>query len=203
MSHSVWLARHAQTGANAEGRYVGSSDVDLDEAGLAQAQQVASWAKTARIDAIVSSPARRAWRTASLVGTQLGIEPRVDERLRELDFGIAEGRTLTELREADPQVVAEFELDPVACHMPGGEHPCEALRRMRSAIADVLRMDTSRPLVVTHNSVLRLLVCDVLHVPLKDYRRVLPIAEHCAITELSMDDGTLALRRFNAPPVAP
>jgi broad specificity phosphatase PhoE len=203
VSQHVWLVRHAQTDANAEGRYVGSSDVDLDEAGLDQARQLATWSARTGLDLIVSSPARRAWRTASVVGTQLGIQPRLDERLRELDFGIAEGRTLAELREEDPYAVTRFELDPVAHHMPGGEHPCEAVRRMRSAIADVLRMEAPRPLVVTHNSVLRLLVCDVLHVPLKDYRRVLPIAEHCAITELSMDDGKLALRRFNAPPVAP
>src|SRR5205823_11408055 len=88
VSQHVWLVRHAQTDANAEGRYVGSSDVDLDEAGLDQARQLATWSARTGLDLIVSSPARRAWRTASVVGTQLGIQPRLDERLRELDFGI-------------------------------------------------------------------------------------------------------------------
>jgi 2,3-bisphosphoglycerate-dependent phosphoglycerate mutase len=198
VSQHIWLVRHAQTGANAEGRYVGSLDVKLDEAGLEQARQLAEWAAVARIDVIVSSPARRAWRTAMIVGTHLDTEPRADERLRELDFGVAEGRTIAALREEDPQAVARFETDPVTYHLPGGEDPREAIGRMRAAVEEVRHLQGARPLVVTHNTVLRLLVCHVLHVPLEQYRRLLPLAEHCAITELTMDDDTIALRRFNA-----
>src|SRR5439155_23428015 len=86
MSQSVWLVRHGQTAWNLSGQYLGAIDVDLDDLGLKQAQQLASWAAEARIDAIVSSPARRAWHTASMIGTHLAIDPRVDDRLRELDF---------------------------------------------------------------------------------------------------------------------
>jgi len=74
---------------------------------------------------------------------------------------------------------------------------------MRAAIADLLPLGPSRPLVITHNTVLRLFVCDALNLPLQQYRRLLPIAEHCAITELSVTDGTMALRRFNAPACCP
>ncbi len=199
MNQHFWLVRHGQAGANAEGRYVGSSDVELDAAGLEQARRLAHWAAGARVDVIVSSPARRAWRTATIVGAHLGIEPRADDRLRELDFGVAEGRTLAALREEDPQAVARFETDPVTYHLPGGEDPRDAIGRMRAAVNDVRDLQSAHPLVVTHNTVLRLLVCHVLHVPLEQYRRLLPLAEHCAITELTMHDGILALRRFNAP----
>jgi probable phosphoglycerate mutase len=199
MSQHLWLVRHGQTGWNTAGRYLGTSDVDLDDLGLEQAQQLARWAAEVRIDAIVTSPARRAWRTASTVGSHVGIEPRTDDRLRELDFGVAEGRTLAELRQGDPEAVAHFELDPVTHHLPGGEDPRDAVSRMQSAVADVLALESARPLVVTHNTVLRLFVCDALNVPLREYRRLLPVAEHCAITELSVTDARMGLRRFNAP----
>jgi probable phosphoglycerate mutase len=199
MSDRLWLVRHGHTGWNAAGRYLGTSDLDLDEVGLQQALQLARWAAEMRVDAIVTSPARRAWRTASSVGTHLRIEPRMEDRLRELDFGMAEGRTLAEVGQQDPQVVARFELDPVKHHLPGGEHPRNAVCRMRAVVADVLKMEAARPLVVTHGTVLRLLLCNILGVPLREYRRLLPLAEHCAITELSVTDGRLALRRFNAP----
>jgi probable phosphoglycerate mutase len=195
----IWVGRHGRTGSNASGRYLGASDDDLDDVGFEQARQLANWASETRVDAIVTSPARRARRTASIIGAVLDIEPSVDHRLRELDFGVGEGRTLDELRREDPQAVARFELDPITHHLPRGEHPRDAVNRMRAAVDDVLKLNAARSLVVTHNTVLRLLVCDILQAPLREYRRLLPVAEHCAITELSVTDGRLALRRFNAP----
>ncbi|HEY3063440.1 MAG TPA: histidine phosphatase family protein [Chloroflexota bacterium] len=203
MSDRVWLVRHGRTNWNMSGHYLGSSDIDLDEVGLQQAHGLASWAAQVRVDMIVTSPARRAMRTAAAVGTQLGTDPRIDDRLHEVDFGIAEGRTLADLARENPQVVAQFELDPVGHHFPGGEDPRRALSRIRAAVTDVVRLDAARPLVVTHGTVLRLLLCDILQVPLTEYRRLMPIAENCAITELSVTDDKLALRRFNAPPCVP
>jgi probable phosphoglycerate mutase len=123
----------------------------------------------------------------------------VDERLRELDFGIAEGRTLAELRDADPQMVARFESDPVAHYFPGGEDPRAAVKRMREALSEVQADAASRVLLVTHNTLLRLVLCDCLGIPLERYRRVLPGADHCAITEIAANGGGLALCRYNAP----
>jgi probable phosphoglycerate mutase len=65
-------------------------------------------------------------------------------------------------------------------------------------MADLLATSVSRPLVVTHNTLLRLFLCDALGLLPSDYRRRFPIAEHCAVTELSVSGGTVALLRFNA-----
>lgn len=200
MSRTVFLARHAHTGWNEAGRYLGRSDVDLDALGRAQAERLSAWAAGAAVDAVVSSSALRAARTAAAVGDRLGLEVRLDDRLRELDFGLAEGRTLAELRAADPAMVARFETDPAANPFPGGEAPPAALTRLRAALDELLTGPSVRPLIVTHNTLLRLFLCDALGVPLADYRRRLPLVEHCALTELAVTPGGLALRRFNAPP---
>jgi broad specificity phosphatase PhoE len=196
----LFLARHGHTGWNDTGRYLGSSDIPLDAQGQAQAERLGEWAASARLEAIVSSPALRAFRTAAIVAAGSGLTPRTDARLRELDFGAAEGRTLEELRRQDPEAVTRFELDPVSHHLPGGEHPQAAVARLDAAIRDVLSTGTARALLVTHNTVLRLFVCHCLGIPLAHYRRLLPLAEHCALTELSVADGAFALRRFNAVP---
>jgi len=199
----LFVTRHGQTGWNASGRYLGNSDIDLDATGVSEATRLGQWAAWAEVDAIVTSPAVRALRTASIVADRLGLTPRVDQRLRELDFGSAEGLTLEELRIENPEAVARFEVDPVAHHLPGGEHPLAAVERMRAAAGDVIALGQERALVVTHNTVLRLLVCHGLSIPLASYRRLLPFAEHCALTEFSVVDGALALRRFNATPCTP
>jgi probable phosphoglycerate mutase len=198
MSQRLFLVRHGHTSWNESGRYVGKADVDLDDTGAKEATRLGRWAASADIDAIVTSPALRAFRTASIVGAQVGVAVRVNDQLRELDFGAAEGRTLEELRTEDPEAVARFEMDPVTYHMAGGESPLAALARMQAAVSDVLALKAFGALVVTHSHVLRLLICHSLSIPLARYRRLLPIAEHCAVTEFSVADGQLALRRFNA-----
>lgn len=199
----LFLVRHGHTTWNQGGTYLGRTDIPLDAEGETQATRLGTWAATADLDLLVSSPAQRALRTAQLAGAACGRAPRTDERLLELDFGRAEGRTLEDLRQEDPAAVEAFLHDPVEHHLPGGEHPRAAVARVRAALDAVLADGARRVLVVTHNTVLRLFLCDVLRMPLADYRRLLPLVEHCALTELSVHGGVLALRRFNAPPVAP
>lgn len=195
---ALYLVRHASTEWSNTHRYLSRTDIDLSEAGDSEARRLAEWADTVRVDAIVTSPSRRAVRTADVVARRLRVEARRDERLRELDFGSAEGRTLADLRATDADAVARFESDPFAHPLPGGEKPADALERVRSAVADLLAASVARPLVVTHNTLLRLFLCDALGLPLAEYRKRFPIAEHCAITELSVGNGRVALLRFNA-----
>lgn len=197
---TIFLVRHAYTAWNDAGRYLGSTDIDLDAAGYSQAERLGAWATTADIDTIVTSPALRAANTAAVVGARIRVEPHRDDRLRELDFGMAEGRTLAELRASDPDAVTRFEADPVAHPLPGGEDSVAAVARIRAAIADLLATRSARALVITHNTLLRLFLCDALGIPLAEYRRRFPVAEHCAVTEVSATDGRFALRRFNAVP---
>lgn len=198
MTRTIFLVRRASTVWNDTRRYLGSTDIDLDAAGYAQAERLGAWASTADIDTIATSPALRAARTAAVVGARIGVEPHRDDRLRELDFGVAEGRTLAEVRATDPVAVARFQTDPVANPLPGGEDPVAAVARIRAAVADLVATRSARALVVTHNTLLRLFLCDALGIPLAEYRQRFPVAEHCAVTELTVSEGTFALCRFNA-----
>ncbi|MER5825611.1 histidine phosphatase family protein, partial [Streptomyces mirabilis] len=56
-----------------------------------------------------------------------------------------------------------------------------------------------RVLVVAHNTLLRLVLCSLLSIPLGEYRRVLPRLRNAAITELRMTDGAAALLSLNVP----
>ncbi len=195
---TLFLVRHARTEWNDTGRYLSRTDIDLSPAGHEQAERLAEWAAIARVNAIATSPSLRAVSTAEAIGVRVGMTPRRDARLRELDFGLAEGRTIAELRSTDPEAVMRFEAEPVAHPLPGGEDPLAALARVRASIVELLAAPTARALVITHNTLLRLFLCDALGIRLAEYRRRFPAVEHCAVTELSTNDGTFALRRFNA-----
>jgi probable phosphoglycerate mutase len=179
------LARHGQTVWHAENRYAGVSDVPLDDTGRAQIAALAAWVRTHPHDVVVCSPVPRARETAAPVAAALGVEPEVVPDLREVDFGIAEGRTLRELRASHPEAAAAFVADPVRHPFPGAEPPAAAAERVLGALRAVAdRHRGAAVLVVAHNTALRLALCAWLGIPLAHYRDVLPRLDNAAVTRL-------------------
>lgn len=199
----VVLARHGRTAWHSPNRYTGRSDVPLDTEGERQAAELARWAAGCGFAALACSDLRRAVDTARPVAAATGLALRVDDRLRELDFGMAEGLTLAQVRAADPEVARRFTADPVAHHFPGGEHPDHAVARFRAGLADVVTA-TGRAgpvLVVAHSTIIRLVVADAVGVPVGEYRRRLPALDPTSTSTLRLDERgrPVALLAYNVP----
>jgi probable phosphoglycerate mutase len=193
------LTRHGETVWHAENRYAGASDVALTRRGLQQAEALAAWAGTAGLSALWCSPLARARDTAVAVARATGLQPRVDPRLRELDFGQGEGHTVAEMERLWPDRVAAFRADPVEGHLPGGEDPRAAADRGAACIRDIACTHPGgRVLVVAHTTLLRLVLCQLLGLPLPGYRRVFPFVRNCGLTELRLDREVVSLLQFNA-----
>ncbi|MEV7086002.1 histidine phosphatase family protein [Streptomyces sp. NPDC093085] len=197
---TLFLARHGETVWHAENRYTGVSDIGLTPRGLEQAGELGVWAGGARLDALVTSPLSRARRTAEPAARTTGLTAAVEPELTELDFGVAEGRTLAELRLSHPRETAAFLRDPAAHPLPGGEDPGAAAGRGAAAL---LRIAAAAPgrrvLVVAHNTLFRLVLCRLLGIPESSYRRVLPGLRNCAVTEVRVTGGQAALLSYNVP----
>ncbi|MFD0690984.1 histidine phosphatase family protein [Actinomadura fibrosa] len=192
------LVRHGETEWHAENRYAGTSDVALTRRGLEQARLLGAWAAAARPDAVWCSDLARARRTAAPAAEAAGTMIRVDTRLRELDFGRGEGLTRADMERTFPEALRAFHADPVAAHLPGGEDPAAAARRFTACLHDIAaRHPGGRVLVVAHSTALRLALCRLLGLPLKDYRRRFPALGNCALTEIRLRDGDAALLEFN------
>lgn len=194
------LVRHGETIWNAEDRYAGSTDIPLSPRGLEQAEQLASWASSAKLDAIWVSPMRRARETVAPVERMTGITARVDPRLREIHFGQAEGLTDSELRQSFPQAFAAFQTDPVAHHLPGGEDPQDVARRAIECFDEIEKAHPrNRVLLVTHNTLIRIALCHLLGLPLSKYRSAFPVVATAALSEVRLHHGQGSLLKFNLP----
>ncbi|WP_131760160.1 histidine phosphatase family protein, partial [Actinomadura fibrosa] len=143
------------------------------------------------------SPLGRARATAAPAASALGLPLKVDAGLTEVDFGSAEGRVLAEL---PAEQVAAFRADPVAHPFPGAEDPVRAAARGASALRHIADVHAGgRVLVVAHNTLLRLTLCELLGIPLSRYRRTFPQVRNCAVTELRLDGDGAALLGYNLP----
>ncbi|MEP6760911.1 MAG: bifunctional RNase H/acid phosphatase [Sporichthyaceae bacterium] len=193
------LLRHGATAHTAEKRFSGSggADPELSPEGEAQARAAAA-AVVARgsVDAVISSPLRRARQTADVVAAELGLPVREVETLRECAFGEWEGLTFVEVQEAWPDELTAWLADTNVAP-PGGESFDAVAARVRRARDQLLARHPGRTvLAVSHVTPIKLLVREALTAPLSAlYRMELSPA---SLTEIDWYvEGAASLRKFN------
>lgn len=90
----LYVTRHGQTEYNKNEIILGTTDLPLNETGVAQAEELAeNVAKLGDVDIIISSPMKRALSTAMAVAAKCGIDLTIEERLKEWDYGEFEGKS--------------------------------------------------------------------------------------------------------------
>jgi len=145
-------------------RYRGQLDDPLSKKGWRQ-----MWSAVANPPPwvhIISSPLARCREFAFSLGEKLAIPVTQDARLREVGFGAWEGKTATELKQQDPEIITRFYDDPVN-NRPQGAEPLSAFsRRVSSAFVDALSAYTGKHiLIVAHAGVMRAVIVHVLNAP--------------------------------------
>jgi broad specificity phosphatase PhoE len=186
------LLRHGETADNLAGRFLGRSDPPLTAEGLERAHRARGGIDLGGDCTVVSSPARRAIETAAALGAAA---PEVDDGFRELDFGAWEGLTPDEVAQQDPATYAAFARGVLAA-FPEGESVAEVWARTSAAIATRV---ADRLVVVTHATVIRVVVAGLLGVPIDHYRARFGRPGHLSLTELEHHTGGWRLVAYGVP----
>ena len=93
LSARILLVRHGQSTHNAQARLQGQADPPLSDAGRAEAELLRPALPAFETDRVVTSDLQRAAQTAALLGYP---DARREPRLREIDVGEWEGRSLAD-----------------------------------------------------------------------------------------------------------
>ena len=117
---TVILLRHGRSTSNTAHTLAGRTEgVDLDDKGREQAQALVERIGALPIRAIVRSPLLRCERTVEPLAAALGLEPVVDERISEVDYGAWTGRKIGDL--VKEPLWAVVQQQPSAAVFPDGE----------------------------------------------------------------------------------
>ncbi|MGW2597569.1 bifunctional RNase H/acid phosphatase [Streptomyces klenkii] len=194
------LMRHGETALTPQKRFSGSggSDPELSPVGLQQAERAgAALAARGTIQAVVSSPMRRCRETAGAVAARLGLEVRVEDGLREADFGAWEGLTFAEVRERWPDDLDAWLASSKAAPTGGGESFAAVARRTALTRDKLLARYAGRTvLLVTHVTPVKTLVRLALSAPPESlFRMELSAASVSAVAYYA--DGNASLRLLN------
>jgi broad specificity phosphatase PhoE len=165
------FARHGQTELSHRDAFCGVTEVSLTAIGRDQAQQLAKRLSREHIDALYSSPQRRAQETAKPIAALTGLAIQTREALREMDFGRWEGRVQAEIAQESPQAMAAWDRGSWMIQLPGGETQQAVLARVVPCIVELVSVHLGQTiLIVSHRTTLRLLIGHLLNLSLPGSR---------------------------------
>ena len=185
----IVLVRHGATDWNLQGRCQGSTDRDLSEVGVRQAEQLSTLLSREGIDAIYSSNLRRARRTAELISQPHKLPVLIEEEVRELDHGELEGLTFNEIKNNYAEFLVRWRSVPAEVRVPGGEGLADVAARAWSGLGQIIERhaEAERIVVVSHNFPILGIVCRATGTHLNDYRNF--HLDPCSVTRLGYDAG--------------
>lgn len=167
-AYRIYLLRHGITDANVEGRYIGSTDLDLNEQGVARLLELKAKYEYPGVGRIYTSPLKRCIQTSRLLYPE--IMPVAVEELRECSFGVFENKTAAELEKL-PEYRAWIDGEPDSLPQ-GAEDPQAFSRRVLAGfdriIRDMMKDHMTDAAVITHAGVIQsfLVNCGM---PKRDY----------------------------------
>ena len=194
------LLRHGETPLTPQKRFSGSggSDPALSDTGRHQADRVATaLAARGTVQDVISSPLARCRETAEIVAARLGLDVRIEDGLRETDFGAWEGLTFAEVRERYPDDMSTWLSSPDAEPTGGGESFEAVAHRVGAARDKLLAAHTGRTvLLVSHVTPIKTLVRLALGAPPEAlFRMELSAASLSVVAYYA--DGNASVRLLN------
>ena len=195
----LWMVRHGQTDFSRENRFCGSIDPPLSDIGHRMAEALGEVHGRDPWDAIYCSPSTRARQTAAPLAKRAGLEPVIDEGLREISYGEWEGMKHEEAKAKFPDVYSYWAQDTASRATPGGETAFMVASRAAPVIERIRREhapkdgERQRVLVVSHKATVRILVCSLLGMDVRLFRDRIgqPV---CALSRFQIKaDGTALL----------
>lgn len=174
---TVILLRHGRSTSNTAQVLAGRSEgVDLDDKGREQAAELTTRLAELPLKALVTSPLLRCRRTVEPLAAALGLQPVIDERLSEVDYGQWTGRKIAELAKEPLWTVVQAH--PSAAVFPDGEGLAQVQTRAVAAVRDHDRRLADQHggdavwLACTHGDVIKAVVADALGNHLDSFQRI-------------------------------
>jgi len=146
----IVFVRHGKTKLNDLGCFIGNTDCDISEEGLKQAEKLKSYLGKISFDGVYVSPLKRAVQTAEVLIKKYTL----DDRLREMNFGVFEELSYEEIEQMYPDYLREWNEDYRKYRIPEGESLEDVFNRVEDFLDDIKNRH-ERVLVVTHGGIIR------------------------------------------------
>lgn len=188
----LYIVRHGKTYWNEERKIQGWADIDLTEEGREVAILSAEGMKDIHFDAIYSSPLKRANETAHILRGERTLPIIVDERIKEIGFGVLEGADFMKIRGDKTSKFASFFEKPEDYETPEGGESFEVVsERAAEFMAEIIEKhkDDERVMVVARGAVNKAMMRYIRKNEIKDFW-LGSLQKNCGVTIVKCENGT-------------
>lgn len=184
----IVFVRHGESEMNKEGLYCGWTNSFLTDEGLNQAEIARKKLVHEEIDLIISSDLDRCLMTAKIINREHNKRIEKNSLLKELNFGIWEGLSYTEISTHFPLQAKSWKEDYINFQIPQGESLMEMHKRVNNAFERIInKFKKGKIIIVTHSGVIRSILSQQISGSIEGYWKFK--IENCGITRLQIIEG--------------
>ena len=191
----IILARHGETEWNVAEVFRGRIDVELNETGMKQAELLAEHLSDLKIDAVYSSPLKRALKTAEMIAGYHKLDVEVTAGLIDFDYGEWQGLPHQEVKDKYKELYAEWIKNPHRVKMPAGESLTEVRKRAVAVVDNVIAKYEDTVVLVSHRVVNKVLICALLGLDNSHFWNIK--LDTCGITTFTYQKERFILTKHN------
>ena len=191
----IILVRHGETEWNVAEIFRGRIDIDLNEMGIKQAGLLAEYLSNVKIDAIYSSPLKRALKTAKIIAGYHKLDVDITPGLIDFNYGKWQGLSHQEVKDKYKQLYAEWINHPDQVKMPVGESLDDVRTRAMGVVAEVIVSYEGTVVLVSHRVVNKVLICALLGLDNSHFWNIRQ--DTCGITTFTYENERFILTKHN------
>lgn len=192
----VFLVRHGETVDSNSRRYKGHIDIALSENGIEQVKRLSGYmSQNTDLNAVYCSDLSRAIRSAEIIAEPFGLKPAIDTGLKERNFGAWEGMSFDEIKVQWPDAFNSWADNPVMFSPMEGESTLDVRDRVMKAFDEIVLKHKGEAIaLVAHGGVNRVILCELLGIPLENIFRI--DQDFAALNEIELWDYPV-VKKFN------
>ena len=191
----IILVRHGETEWNVAEVFRGRIDIELNETGIKQAELLAEYLHNIKIDAIYSSPLKRALKTAEIIASYHKLAVEIAPGLIDFDYGNWQGLAHQQVKDKYKELYAEWINSPHQAKIPAGESLNDVRKRTMAVVAKVTARYKGIVVLVSHRVVNKVLICALLGLDNSHFWNIRQ--DMCGITTFIYEKGRFILTEHN------
>ena len=191
----IIIVRHGETEWNVTEIFRGRIDIELNETGTKQAELLAKYLSKIKIDAIYSSPLKRALRTAEIIASHHKLTIDITPGLIDFDYGKWQGLSHQEVKDKYKELYTTWTYHPDQIKMPAGESLDEVRKRAMGVVTNIIARYKGTVVLVSHRVVNKVLICALLGLDNSHFWGIKQ--DTCGITTFTYENEQFILTKHN------
>jgi len=191
----IILVRHGETEWNVSEVFRGRIDIELNQTGIKQAELLAEYLSDLKLDAIYSSPLKRALTTAEIIASYHKLDVEITPGLIDFDYGEWQGLPHQEVKDKYKELYVEWIKNPHQVKIPAGESLDEVRKRAIGVIDNVIAKYEGTVVLVSHRVVNKVLICALLGLDNSHFWNIRQ--DTCGITTFIYENERFILTKHN------